>query len=69
MQSLLQKVSFYLCLRPMINEDKIIPSAADCINEFTHNVDKIVVRKMDMMRVRARGHGTQRNLGPSHTFP
>jgi len=28
MQSLLQKVSFYLCLRPMNNEDKMIPSAA-----------------------------------------
>jgi len=27
MQSLLQKVSFYLCLRPMNNEDKMIPSA------------------------------------------
>jgi len=28
MQSLLQKVSFYLYLRPMNNEDKMIPSAA-----------------------------------------
>jgi len=28
MQSLLQKVSFYLCLRPMNNEDKMIPPAA-----------------------------------------
>jgi len=28
MQSLLQKVSFYLCLHPMNNEDKMIPSAA-----------------------------------------
>jgi len=28
MQSLLQKVSFYLCLYPMNNEDKMIPSAA-----------------------------------------
>jgi len=26
MQSLLQKVSFYLCLRPMNNEDKMILS-------------------------------------------
>jgi len=28
MQSLLQKVSFYLCLRPMNNEDKMTSSAA-----------------------------------------
>jgi len=28
MQSLLQKMSFYLCLRPMNNEDIMIPSAA-----------------------------------------
>jgi len=28
MQSLLQKVSFYLCLCPINNEDKMIPSAA-----------------------------------------
>jgi len=28
MQSLLQKVLFYLCLRPMNKEDKMIPSAA-----------------------------------------
>jgi len=28
MQSLLQKVSFYLCLCAMNNEDKMIPSAA-----------------------------------------
>jgi len=28
MQSLLQKMSFYLCLRPMNNEDKMILSAA-----------------------------------------
>jgi len=28
MQSLLQRVSFYLCLRPMNNDDKMIPSAA-----------------------------------------
>jgi len=35
MQSLLQKVSFYLFLHPINNEDKMIPSVADCINEFT----------------------------------
>jgi len=28
MQSLLQKMSFYLCLRPINNEDKMIPSVA-----------------------------------------
>jgi len=39
MQSLLQKVSFlfyfYYLLHPINNEDKMIPSVADCINEFT----------------------------------
>jgi len=44
MQSLLQKVSFYLCLHPMNNENRMIPSAAvNCINEFTQRATLILL--------------------------
>jgi len=43
MQSLLQKVSFYLCLRPMNNEDKMIPSTVVTVHKRIHPIRSLAM--------------------------